>query len=106
MANKYSCGVDEHNCSGGKVVMNAALNTKIKKAHDSPEEAFRCRVHFLREAGWKQVGSREFKPPGGGPILVLTRKSKFGTRFRMGKNQDGQGHRFEPKSGGGFIQSC
>ena len=107
MANKYICGVPNARCSGGTILTNSSIGggTNQMKAHSDPVEAFKCHKKMLLDDGWKQRGSREFSPPGGGPIKVLTKQSKFGTRLRMGKNQEGKGSRYMPYSGGGFIHS-
>jgi len=48
------------------------------KIHGSPEDAFRCKKQSLIKQGYVQVGAREFKK-GDDPILVIDRRSKFGT---------------------------
>lgn len=53
-------------------------------------------AHHLKAQGYIPVGAREFLTPGGGPVLVLSKKSKFGGRLRNGK----LGERLMPKRGG------
>ena len=44
------------------------------------------RKHLL-SLGYKAVGSRAFSPPDGGPIVILTKKTRFGGRLRRGKSE-------------------
>jgi hypothetical protein len=85
MSTRYRilCGVPEEECTGGKFQTDQRLGTK--KAHTSRKGAFDCRARWLRSQGYEQVGSREFKPPDGGPRLILSKKSKFGGFLRLGK---------------------
>ncbi len=86
---KYVCGVNPSECSGAVLQTSAGLRGKIVKAHGSPLEAFRCKRRDLLRQGYKEVGMREFSPPDGGPILVLTKKSRFGAALRGGKRGGG-----------------
>lgn len=80
---KYSCGVLSEFCTGGLTQVSSGLK-KSGKTHSSPQEAFKCYARWLIRQGYKQVGPREFCN-GDGPILVLTKKSRFGSRLRGGK---------------------
>lgn len=62
----------------------------------SKTEAFKCHVRWLKAQGYTQIGSREFRPPDGGPVLVLPKKSKFGGLLRQGKSVDGKSKRYMP----------
>jgi hypothetical protein len=56
------------------------------RAHTSPEGAFNCHArHLVNDKGYEQIGPREFREPNGGPIRVLTKKSRFGGVLRGGK---------------------
>lgn len=80
---KYSCGVPQEYCIGGLAQVSSGLK-KSGKTHGSPKEAFGCYAKWLLRQGYKQVGPREFCKDDG-PILVLTKKSRFGARLRGGK---------------------
>jgi hypothetical protein len=80
---KYLCGVPNQFCVGS----NSAVPNAFKhncKLHGSPQEAAKCYARYLVKQGYTQVGSREFAAPNGGPIHVLTKKCRFGSRFRGG----------------------
>jgi len=79
----------------------------VLKAHNSAPEAFKCHARYLiKVLGYEQVGSREFRPPDGGPILVLTKKCRFGGVLRKGKGSGEGGNRVMPRRRlGGFIAS-
>lgn len=98
-AQRYFCGTPEANCSGA--FGDFGKNWRgPRKLHESREAAFRCYARYLvKIKGWKQVGPREFKEPGG-PINVLTKKSRFGGVARKGKMG-----RNMPQRGGGVIIS-
>lgn len=85
MANKWLCGVPAQECSGGGEVLSPGIASHVSKVHNSPSEAFACYKRWLIKQGYIQVGQREFRPPDGGPIEVLTKKSRFGARLRQGK---------------------
>lgn len=85
MAHKWLCGTPKEYCSGGSFVMADSVNRTTTQAHNSPSEAFDCYKHYLLRTGHEMIGPREFRPPDGGPILVLTKKSRFGARLREGK---------------------
>jgi len=57
---------------------------------------------YLLGSGYHQIGMREFSPPDGGPVRVLTRPSHFGGRLRMGK----EGSRMQPLEHNGIIFAC
>jgi hypothetical protein len=88
------CGTPERHCAGVKKLMNHGLaNAKISRAHESHESAFDCHVRYLcRHEGYLQVGHRELIGPSGA-IRVMTKKSRFGTAVRHGK----QSMRQQPK---------
>ena len=80
---KHLCGVPSNQCVGGNYPVNKGFH--INKVHNSPEEAFKCHARYLMSQGYTQIGSREFRPSDGGPIQVLTKKSRFGAAVRRGK---------------------
>ena len=91
------CGVPTEHCTGSKYTTDQKLPPK---AHGNHEEAFRCMRRYLIRQGWTQAGSsRDFRPPpnedgsSGGPIRILTKKSRYGARLRLGK----LGERFMPE---------
>lgn len=97
---RFTCGVPSGHCAGSKPPMlSFGIGTKVSKVHVTPEDAFRCYTRWLiREEGYTRVGPREFSKDGG-PILMITKKSRFGGVLRKGKEK-----RLMPqKHGGGFI---
>ena len=71
-------------------MVNAAMAARgqqgARKLHETPQGAYQCYARYLLAHGYKQIGRREFEPVEGGPILVLTKKSKFGGMMRRGKS--------------------
>lgn len=95
---KYFCGVPTDKCIGSLSQLSNGIR-RNPKTHSSPEQAFKCYAKYLLTQGYIQVGPREFASPNDGPILVLTKKSRFGARLRGGK-----GARYMPeKMLGGTI---
>src|SRR5690348_7748840 len=80
----YMCGVPRAECSGSLENVNVALGG-ARKLHSTPEEAFNCHRRYLISQGWTQTGPRTFSSPDGGPVRVLTKKSRFGAALRNGK---------------------
>lgn len=106
----FACGVAKEYCNGTSFSMSKSIENAIKKFHRSPVEAFNCHRADLLRQGYTQVGPREFSPPDGGPIRVLTKKSRFGGLLRGGKrgeaNSGGPPTRMMPlKRFGGIIGS-
>ena len=98
---KYLCGTPDNKCRGSLTQLASCQGHT--KSHSSTDEAFRCYAAYLIGEGYTQVGSREFAAPNGGPVLVLTKKSRFGARLRKGKNVEGKGSRFTTQRTGGTI---
>lgn len=105
---KVYCGVPIDDCNGQQVTLNAAWtpdgikNKKSGKLHSSHEQAFQCHCAHLVKQGYKRVGGREFETPTGS-VLVLDKKSRFGSEFRKGKAGDKSSSRFTPMRGRGAI---
>lgn len=78
------CGVPEADCSGMTIAVNEKW-TGSKKAHRTPEEAFNCMARHLVRNGYIRRGPREFQHKDGGPVTVLTKKSRYGGELRTGK---------------------
>lgn len=89
MARKIICGTPRQFCCGTMTKANKSLNSGIM-THATPQEAFKCYAHFLLKTGHTQVGNREFAPDNGGPIVILTKKCRFGAPLRPGKSVKGQ----------------
>ncbi len=90
MARAYTCGVPTEYCSGNSTHLNAMLSGSKPKAHNQPEAAFDCHAKYLMDVeGYTRLSSREFVPKDGGPIRVLTKKSRFGGELRGGKRGEG-----------------
>lgn len=97
-SHRYACGVPKDICTGGNKPLSAGMKNFNGKTHSSRSEAFGCYKHYLISQGYKQVGPKEFESPEG-PVMVLAKKSKFGTDLRPGK----EGTRNMPESGCGVI---
>lgn len=96
----YICGLSDNECTGnGKAVSNGLK--KFHKVHGSSEQAFKCYAAYLIRNGYEQIGPREFAAPNNGPVMVLTKKSKFGSRLRGGK-----GDRYMPEHNVGGLIAC
>jgi hypothetical protein len=99
---KYSCGVSREHCTGTSIGLNSRcggnLNPKVK-LHSTRKEAFKCKCRHLISTGHERVGSREFREPNGGPIVVLTKVSHFGAEWRSGKGGKDAGTNAVPKRG-------
>ena len=84
-ANKYLCPTPREHCTGKTTSMNNFFNQpKNAKLHGTPSAAFDCYVSFLEKTGHQRLAQREFRRPEGG-ILLLTKRSRFGTKVRLGK---------------------
>lgn len=77
------CGLPAQECRGDAVRLSPGL--PALRSHATPEEAFECYRAYLLRQGYRQVGGREFESPGGGRVVVLTKRSRFGARLRGGK---------------------
>jgi hypothetical protein len=75
------------------------------KTHVKSSDAFACYRRWLLAQGYEEVGPHDFRPPQGGPILVLNKPSHFGGKLRQGKGLQGSPDvkRFEPMNGSGII---
>ena len=94
MSSQYRvlCGTPEDHCFGTKLITDQQLHTA--KCHMNHSDAFRCYAHYLVHVlGFTRLSSREFQNPDGGPIRILTRQSKFGSKLKTGKLQE----RFMPE---------
>ncbi len=85
---QYICGTPTEYCCGGLAKPAPALQKTVHKSHTTPEDCFACYSTYLVDVlKYVPVGGREFAPPDGGPIRVLTKKSRFGARLRGGKEE-------------------
>lgn len=81
----YRCGTPKDHCTGS-VVQGESV-----KVHSTNDQAFRCYVHYkVKVLGYTMIGARELSPPPDadgnlGPVEVLTKKIRFGGRFKRGK---------------------
>ncbi len=105
----FLCGVPTLECLGSSIgsAMNSRLKHRVSKVHNSTKEAFNCYKKHLIRQGYTQVGPREFKPNDGGPIRVLTKKSRFGSSLRWGGRGGDLKPRWQPRkrSGGTIIST-
>ncbi len=82
---KFLCGTPAAACGASLVKLNHGLDGRGIKAHGTREQAYDCQRRYLLSQGYKQVGSNAFAAPDEGPILVLSKKSRYGGKLRMGK---------------------
>lgn len=97
---RVACQTPEPECGAPLCEVNASLKgqSRPRKLHATHEEAFNCFVNHLLRTGHVRTGNREFRQPEGG-ILVLTKQTRYGGRFRSGKTPQGKGgRRFMPAS--------
>jgi hypothetical protein len=96
----YLCGVPMANCTGGRFVGQNLMPDSIRHGHASRDAAFRCHKNYLvKVLGFTQIGQREFASPNNGPIRVLTKKTRFGGRLRLGK----EGNRYMYNNASGVV---
>ena len=99
--NRYLCPTPREDCTGKTVSMNNLFHyLKNAKVHASPQAAYECYCHYLARTGHEQISQREYRQPKGG-ILILTKRSRFGTRVRLGK----EGNRYMVLKHNGCIVS-
>jgi CTP:molybdopterin cytidylyltransferase MocA len=101
---KYLCGVEPQLCTGGSFIGSKAMATMASKGvrtHSSPEQAHACMQRSLVQQGYQKIDNCQFRPPDGGPVLVLTRPGKYGGMLRSGK--EGGRHMPKYRSGGLVI---
>ena len=82
---RYLCGTPAAACGASLTKLNNGLDGRGIKAHGTREQAYECQRRYLLSQGYTQVGSNAFAAPNGGPILILTKKSRYGGKLRMGK---------------------
>mgnify|MGYP001587424340 CR=1 FL=1 len=100
----HLCGVPHERCKGSRITTNAGMKDKgFRLGHGTPEAAFRCMVNHLVTSGWTRIGSREFAPPGDGPVRVLTKPTRYGATLRSGKG--GVRHQPSGRAAAGIISS-
>ena len=103
----YFCGTPKRFCGGTAPKVSAMVRKQMDddyRVHSTPEEAFKCYTRYLiKELGYERIGPREFRREGE-PVLVLTKKTRFGRVFRKGKRREQLGKRWVPdKELGGFV---
>ena len=105
---KYLCGTPHEHCGGSSFALSHGLErTGGRRVHQTSEQSFNCYKHYLLSIGYTQVDSRAFAPPvnedgsSGGPIHVMTKKSRFGSRLRPGKGKRSMPS--HPRTGGTIV---
>ena len=84
----YMCPTPKEHCKGSLAKLNGALDKQGLKKHGTSKSAMDCYCAYLVNVlGCEKVSNREYKHPNG-PIEVLSRPNKFGTRLRGGKGDD------------------
>ena len=90
------CGVPASYCKGAQLL----VDKRYMPVHATHSEAFECYAAWLISQGYRRIGSREFRL-GDGPVLVLTKKIRFGAPLRLGKRgEKASGSRFTYKKKG------
>lgn len=100
---RYLCGVPKENCSGSVANLSNSFKNKGYRIHNSSGEAMKCMQRHLITLGYTKLGPREFQPPGGGPIRVLTKQIRFGAKMRPGKG--GRNMPSNPRTGGTAVSA-
>jgi len=78
-----TCGVPKEHCSGAKLQSDMQLPDKY---HVDRDQAFKCmRRYLIKILGYTAIGPREFYKEGH-PVLVLTKKIRYGGELRRGKS--------------------
>lgn len=98
MSYKVACQTPTEYCGAPFCEVNNNLlgQSRPRKLHASHEEAFNCYCAHLIRTGHERVGGREFRAPGGG-IVLMSKQTRYGARFRTGKASQGKGgKRFVP----------
>lgn len=86
MSSRYRvlCGVPKEYCSGSKLSTDQAFPTD--KCHSSHTEAYRCMARYLvKVLKYTALRNHSFAPPDGGPVRILTKRSRYGGLLIFGK---------------------
>jgi hypothetical protein len=82
----YLCNTPVNDCTG-----SLNKNGGNHKIHTSRTEARQCYVRWLtKKQGYTRLKGTQFAPPDGGPVLLVTKQSKYGLRMK-GEGQKGKG---------------
>lgn len=95
---KVKCQTPREYCSGGLESTSKGVSpqTQNLKFHGDHEEAMACYSRYLvRQLGCRRLDRRTFAQPDNGPVIVLTKPCRYGSKMRRGK----EGNRVMPKSG-------
>ena len=84
-AKMYVCNTPFNDCTGGN-----NKNGGKRKLHSSRAEAFRCYTRWLKSQGYTQLKPTQYAPPDGGPVLLISKPSKYGLRMK-GEGPKGKG---------------
>ena len=79
----YVCPVPKKNCNGKPTDKDGGL------FHRDLKELMECKERHLKSQGYIKVGTREWKDPKDGRILMLSRKP--GRRAKCRKGKEGRG---------------
>lgn len=79
------CGTPKEHCFGSKLITDQAIGSG--KCHRTHDEAFKCYANYLVNVlGYKRLSAREFQL-NDEPVLVLTKKMRYGAHLRWGKER-------------------
>jgi hypothetical protein len=90
---RFLCGVPERECQGSHTQLPVKWPGS-RKSHASRKEAKKCYTRYMQGQGYEKVHGGLQKDDG--PVIVLSKESKFGGRLRLGKEK-----RFMPDKGSG-----
>lgn len=79
----YLCSTPQEHCGGARTKFSNGLG-KAGKTHGTPQDCCKCYKRYLLKLGYTQIGPREFVL-GDGPVILVNKASKSGTRLRGGK---------------------
>ncbi len=79
------CPVPPQRCSGATLDSGpgGVKTGGRRKVHASPSQVLDCERRYLREEGYEQLSPHDYRPPDGGPVMVLSRSP--GAIVRTGK---------------------
>lgn len=94
----YVCNTPMDSCNG-----TPNKNPNMRKVHMTRKEARDCYIKYLvSKLGYTRLGTSQFKPPDGGPVLLLSKQSHYGLRMKP-EGDKGKGRYVKHKDSEAFI---
>lgn len=78
----YICNTPPDKCSGR--ACGASGHASKDRIHTTSGEALKCYESYLSRDGWTKIGTRAWRDPKGGPVLILNKKV---SRAKPGKER-------------------